>query len=588
MNTRLSKWVLVLLVVLMTASVGLRPVRAFLDPLTIGGLLGLGSSVMGSLDNVASTLGSEARSTISTFNDETQELLAVVEQAYADNLNLTINQLDAFTSSKLLEVQHMLERVDELLAQNIERIEASLITLLDESTARVDEMGGQLEERLQNLLVVGGETAVFVVDRTLFNVVTVVAIILLGVGALLFIWLFFSGRLPSGALRVVTFLLMAAYLIVFSGLAFVPQARAMAMDAAGVGIADRLARIRDVAPEIYRIEPRIIVPGSTTSVTLRGRGLRPGTVDPQVMIRDRVVTVSAATANEVVVNVTGLDLSNGEHPIILSLDNVERARAVVTVQRPAPVLTPADLVITDYRLNPTSPVRTRITQASVTIANVGQTDARNFKIRWLPCSGCVTTSTTTDVARLQAGATQTFNFSFAYPTAERVDTVLTVDPDNVVSESREDNNIRTAAATVQSRRARVTVNFSRAVIINDANGFGGTNLRITVNVNGQIQEVTLGNINDDQRNNDAIDQDRPLSTLSFTREMNETDILNIAVTSWRWHGTYNGTGGTWSISRTANNPTAPNWGAVTQTNTPEIVSDIRWYLVYSIQTEWLN
>ena len=107
---------------------------------------------------------------------------------------------------------------------------------------------------------------------------------------------------------------------------------------------------------------------------------------------------------------------------------------------------------------------------------------------------------TTNVAQgLAAGATQTFSFSFTYPTAGTFDSVAIVDYLNTVGESSEGNNSATRHLVVQPappRRAHVVVHFNTITVNDDADPAGSGEIWLELTVHGAGLRIPGNGTND--------------------------------------------------------------------------------------------
>ncbi len=113
-----------------------QPARAFLDPISLGALAGLSEVVGGNVRSATATLGAEIRQTVDLVLGEIDSIIGAARAAYTDALNTTINNFDAFTSSKLLEVQQLLFTLNELVSQNIDLVRDRLDRSADQRTPR--------------------------------------------------------------------------------------------------------------------------------------------------------------------------------------------------------------------------------------------------------------------------------------------------------------------------------------------------------------------------------------------------------------------------------------------------------------------
>lgn len=581
----------VLLVSLILLSLTVTPLpkaNAIFDPLTLGALAGLAEVVGGKVNSVAATLGAEVAEAAAAVSREVNNVIETAKSAYADALNTTIDSFDAFTSRKLLDIQDLLYTLNDLLEQNIALVRDTLVEVITTASAELRGAAADLQSRLQSLIVVGGETAVYVIDRTLFNVVQLVALILLGIGVLIFVGLLFREKRPKGLAMVLALLLMLAFVAVFGAFALVPSIRAAALSATGLGIETQFEAAKVAKPEVFLASPSIIIRGETRSITIQGIHLRE-LGEPNIVIGTQSLPINASDDRTIVVNTSGLTLPNGEHTLMVRYGDEEGARLVVEVRPPAPTPEPpADLSIRSFTLTPSSPVRGRSTTATIVVQNTGRTAAGRFRVQWEAIAGTTGSSHEMVVDSLAPGASRTVTLSHSYANAGSFDTRVLVDAGNTVTESNESNNISTRSIRVVLRRAEITIVFDRFVVPHDANGFGGTNVGINFDVNGESAYREFNNINDDQNNNDLrVNFNRPIS-LTVQRQLNENEILTICADGRRWHGTYSGPTGRVCLE----NLTSRNeWSAGGLRNSPENDYgryDIRWYFSYRISVRWLN
>ncbi|HEX3540141.1 MAG TPA: CARDB domain-containing protein [Acidimicrobiales bacterium] len=109
-----------------------------------------------------------------------------------------------------------------------------------------------------------------------------------------------------------------------------------------------------------------------------------------------------------------------------------------------------DLTISNFSLNPDEPVQGRVTTASITVTNLGNSAAGAFRVEWDPRP--FVTPLSVQLNGLGAGASQTVTLNYTYLTpgptpSYDVSTKAIVDPTNTVKETNENNN--TASMTIQ-------------------------------------------------------------------------------------------------------------------------------------------
>lgn len=452
---------------------------------TIGDFLSLGANTVREIQEAIQLVSGETRVILEQLEAELSEMLSIIEETYQDNLNVTLDSLDAVTRNKLLEVETVIGRVNEQLQEDIQLIGEEARAVISDATLQIRRTALELEESLQNVIIVGGETVLFVLDRAVSNAIIIIALVLLGIGLLIFVFLLFTHRLPSSRIaQVLGFAFMLAYVVLFGALILVPQVRVFVMTTTGIGLQQRLETITAV-PRILAVLPETVIIGETSELEVWGSKLRLNGEPPTAKIAEQPVPISAASDDLLVLNVSTLESDTVSTNLVLEYPEQEPLTEVVRLFKPTPVPAPADLTITNLTISPASPVEEGNTQATVTVRNQGGSDARNFTVRWRPLA--THPGLSQSVALLRAGQSTTLTFNHAYVAPGAVDTVATVDIFNNVAESNEGNNDRTRSVTVQPkppRRARVTVNFTRITIHDDAES-GEGELILNFNVNGQ-------------------------------------------------------------------------------------------------------
>lgn len=452
---------------------------------TVGDFLSLGANTVRELQEAIQIAGAEIRGTLESLNNDISTLIQTLSQTYQDNLNVTINSLDAATRNKLLELQGLIEQVNETLQQDITLASEAAKDVIRQASLQIRRTTLEVEQSLKDIIVVGGETAAFVVDRAIYDGILFVCLIFLGLGLLLFIFLLFTHRLPTGLAGTLVLVFMALFLALNGALVFIPPARAFAMTFTGVGLEQRLAKVAP-QPRILDILPDPIVIGRTNEVQVWGNTLLPQGTPPSVKIADRSLPLNAASNDQVVVNVTSLDVPDGSTNLVLSYGATEGPREVVHVARLTPTPSPPDLTIVGYSISPASPVQRGNARASITVRNQGAGPTnRSFVVMWKPFAAHPGLSS--PIPSLNAGQSQTLTFDFAYPNPGTVDAVAIVDVFNTVAETNEGNNSLTRAVAVQPappRRARVGVTFTQVTVHDDADPAAEGELWLDFNVSG--------------------------------------------------------------------------------------------------------
>jgi hypothetical protein len=126
-------------------------------------------------------------------------------------------------------------------------------------------------------------------------------------------------------------------------------------------------------------------------------------------------------------------------------------------QTPPPTATPTatvvpkpDIIITDFTLNPTTPIKGQLVQVSVTVYNNGSADAGAFSVKWWPGENYPSPACIWDITSLNALGGQVKTCDYAgYPSQyPSLNTKVFVDADNTIVESDEANNVVLKQITV--------------------------------------------------------------------------------------------------------------------------------------------
>ncbi len=449
---------------------------------TVGGILSIGINILDELKEAIRVAGDETRATLETLRDVLETLLDTLETTYQDNLNITLNSLDDATRKKLLEVEDLVTNINQQLQADIKLASQEAQTVIKTATKEIADLSSELEQSLKEVIVVGGKTAAYLIDRSTYNIILVVSLIFLGVGLLLFIWLLFSRRLPRGLRRTLVFFLMSLYLTSFTRLVFVPHFRGQVMAFTGVGLEKSLTKVKS-EPSIFEIIPEVITLEKTREIAIWGDTLLLNGEPPQVTIAGHEVEVKAFSNTKIVLDVAKLKIAEGSTNLALTYDKKPQLLAVVSVKNLA---LPPDLTITSLTTNPSKPLQKRNTQVTISVKNLGNTEANNFILEWKPSAN--TPSKIIRVNSIKPGKSKDFSDNFSYPNLGIFDTVATVDSSQVVAESNEANNSITKQITVKQRplrKAKVTVNLKKVTIENDSDFPGNGEIDLSFDINGK-------------------------------------------------------------------------------------------------------
>jgi len=438
---------------------------ASVDVLTIAGLILLLSETRGLIEGTIDEVSGEIETVLEELDETLSGLIEALSQTYQDNLNITVSSLDALTSNKLLEIDRLARQANKYLQEDIALLETKYREALYETSEQIQLITVELEHRLKNVIIVGGETAAYVLDKATCNTILVAALVFLGIGLLLFVWLLFSKRLPGGLARILVLTFMATYIALFGMLGLIPPVRTYAMAFTGIGLEQRLEKFNQ--PEIVYLVPHTITLGETEELRVIGIMLRPQDKIPEATIADEPVPVKAASDQEVVIDVADLIAPEGSTELVLKYDEDIKAVKVTQLIAPEPELGPPDLRIAFFKIKPTSPVVGDNATALIVVENKGGTPAENFEVLWRtgnpgPVENSKDLSRT--IERLEPRQTQTIAINHFYSRAGTFDTVAEVDPTGTLTEKDETNNSQVKRITVRPappRKAEVVVTFDK-------------------------------------------------------------------------------------------------------------------------------
>jgi subtilase family serine protease len=116
----------------------------------------------------------------------------------------------------------------------------------------------------------------------------------------------------------------------------------------------------------------------------------------------------------------------------------------------------ADLVVTNFTIQPDQPVRDQNVEISITIKNQGTCKAFSFVVQW-KSDRFAPTGPSTQVAELGPAESTTVRFEYAFPRAGNFLTIVTIDTSNSVPETNEINNIEIHSVSVRAPTVDLTI-----------------------------------------------------------------------------------------------------------------------------------
>jgi hypothetical protein len=406
---------------------------------TLGDFLSLGANTMRELQEAIPLMGVEMRATLRQLYGDINSLMQTLNQMYQDNLNISINSLDAVTRSKIYELEGLIDKVNQALQEDIILASDEAQKVVRDAAQKIQDTVRDLELSLKEVIIYGGETAAYIIDRATSNVLAVISVLMLGLGILLFIWLLYVKRKSPGVTRTVAFILMAAYTALFVSIAFVPPVRAWIMVYTGLGLRGRVEKVAS-APRIIDVVPYDVVLGQTREVQVWGTTLMPQGKTPSVKIADHSLPVTSSSDQLIALDVSGLTGPTGTTFLVMTYEGIQGPdpERLNLKGQSSPPVSPPDLIIASFTISPAHPLLKKNAQATIVVRNDGNSAAGKFIVAWRPSAD--QTAQTSEVKDLDAGESQPVVFNYAYMSTGSFDTVAIVDYLNWVDESKEDNN----------------------------------------------------------------------------------------------------------------------------------------------------
>ena len=173
--------------------------------------------------------GEETRATLDEFQANNEKTIRLLGEEYQDNLEITIDSLDAGTQAILRNIDESLTTVNALLQDDALLLTESSIEIIEATSQELRQNIELLEQSLGNTVVLAGETSAYVIDEASNDMLAILSVLMLGLGGLLCIYLFYRYQLPESWLRYVVIALMVVYFLFFLILALSPGARAFVL-----------------------------------------------------------------------------------------------------------------------------------------------------------------------------------------------------------------------------------------------------------------------------------------------------------------------------------------------------------------------
>ena len=459
MRALLQRTILILLICTLLLS----PSFAILQ--TLSDFFSLGANTVREIQEAIQLASGETQVILQELEESLSNLLDEISETYQENLDITLSSIDELTRNKILEMEDALVRVNQMIQDDIRLIGDEARSVLSEAALQARTLTEDIKNSVQDVILVAGETGVFLIDRTASNLVVIISIILLAIGLLIFIGIFFRGDDNATRLtfpRILGYIFIIGYVLLFGAIILVPQFRTFVMTSTGIGLRDTLETITK-QPNVIAVIPSDIMLGETNEVDVLGSNLLVDGDSPVITIGDQTINTNAASNDRIVLNVSGLTSRDNlvtSQTLKLAYEDFEDVTAVVRLvppPTPTPTPIPADLLVSSIRFSLSSPKTGENVRATVTIRNRGNQTATNFRVLWRPNPshrGFLQT-----VSSLAPNTTRQISFNFTYNEAGSFTTTAIVDSEDRITESTENNNTRNQTIRVEERTIRLRVTF---------------------------------------------------------------------------------------------------------------------------------
>lgn len=214
-------------------------------------------------ERVIRVTGEETRQTLDKFHETLDrfhqnnlDMINFMSQTYKDDLAITIDSLDDGSRRILRNFEQSLESINNLITKDIIQVEESAINVINAASIEVERNIGTLKKSIEDVIIVAGETYVLMLDKTTNNMISIISIAMLGLGLLLFVYLFFTRRLPKGLSATFVYGFMAVFLLGFGILLLSPSVKAYAMASTQLGVRAELKK--SAIPEVSFIAPGVV------------------------------------------------------------------------------------------------------------------------------------------------------------------------------------------------------------------------------------------------------------------------------------------------------------------------------------------
>jgi hypothetical protein len=426
--------------------------------------LSLGRNTVLEIENAIDLAKEDLRQILEELKSNIEDLLDTLSQTFQENLQVALNSLDATLRNQLLTLESFFGNINSAIQSDIALASDEAQAVIRSAGLEVRRTTAEIENGVESVIIVGGEAAVYVIDRTTDRVVVVVVVLLLGVGILILIWLVTTRRVQPWSAG-----LMGLFLVLFISL-LLPSSRAAVMRFSGVGLQATLDRTGG-GPRIFDLVPSSVVIGQTEELEIWGSELMPRGEEPAVLVGSASVPVRAASPDRVVVAMTGVTGPTGSVTLRVRYSRGEGLRTVVKLIPPPVEEKPPDLTLTDLAMTPAQAFENQAVTATATLRNDGDGPALGILVAARRSGVDIATQDTLEIARLEPGASMPVVFhNLPFPEPGTFEVELIVDPYNAIEEEDEHNNLVLSEIAIVERPPElslVTVTFLSLYVADD-------------------------------------------------------------------------------------------------------------------------
>lgn len=460
----------------------------------IGGLVTVGAIVVGAkliIDQLSGAINKaiekgadEVKVLLEEVKADVESLIGDIEKTYQNNLDITLDNLDAFTRGQVERLRSLFNEINSTILGDIDYLDNKLKEQIRNLIENLLSVVKSLESMLNRTIIRAGKTIVYVFNQVLYRIVYVllpiIAVILIGVALIVYPFVF-KGGLPGGVGGFFVILLMLALFSISVAL-LIPKSRLWFIRRTGL-LAEEKWENFDDRPAIMGITPQIFQYTVISELKIWGVNLLKGDNVPSVRIAGieaKVKLDPAPTYETLVLDVSEgsfkFDQDSATYKVVLYYGVEEGPSGEIEIQAPSKPL--PDLVISSFQINPIKPRRKSNVTATIKVTNQGQARADGeFAVEWWPLKGNFAGKRTTTISGLNPGEERTVSWAdYAYAVAGEFETEAKVNPDNRTKESNLNNNTKSHDPKITVLELPPDLEVSDFKIVPDPDEFGDSKI----------------------------------------------------------------------------------------------------------------